>query len=207
MNQTSMSTHMAKPPWELGPDEPLPISKTTIERGVKQKKDIPEDRQTPSGRRSFARKHLDGSAHGQSKYDPIYAEQLLEYFDVQNTSKTGEVITAKGTRITNALEGSDLPTTFGFCAMIGISRVTYHRWAHDVTEDGVPKYPDFPQANETIKCIQQDILISNGLKGKYNASLTKFLLNTQHEMIEKSSKDINVRGGIAIHIDKDDTEL
>lgn len=197
---------MSKPPWELEDDEPLPVS-TTKMGGKKAKRVIPKGRQTATGGKSFTNTHVSGALHGQSKYLPEYPELLIDYFDVNKTCDDGQIVTGKGVIVNGVREGSDMPTIPGFCAMVRISRLTYHRWSSDTDDEGVFKYPGFAEAAEVVKCMQQDLLISNGLKGKYNASLTKFILNTHHEMIEKTSSDVKISGGINITISPDDEDL
>ena len=46
---------------------------------------------------------------------------------------------------------------------------------------------------ERLRCVQKQMLIENGLLGKYNAAITKLMLSVNHGMVERSAKDVSAK--------------
>jgi hypothetical protein len=160
-----------------------------------------------TGNRAYKIDHASGFHHGNSKYNESYVEALYEYFNIPGyTTDTGQAV-SQGRVLNGIREGADFPSIAGYCVKVKITPMTYHRWATDVDEHGKPKYGDFSLAAQYAKAVQQDILLNNSLKGHYNSGMSKFVLNTMHDMVEKSSRDVNMSGAINISIDSEDNDL
>lgn len=189
------------PPWERksGPKEPKP----KVEREL-----------TPTGKvsRTYRMARAQGMFDGSSKYTPEYADRLLEYFGVMEetvyTEDTGQDFSQKsGRHVNGKREGAKFPSIAGFCVHVKIGRDTFHRWATDFDDQGNAKYPGFPEAVDIIKAKQEDLLLNNGLKNYYNPMFSKFVLNTYHDKIEKTTRDVNMKGNINMSVDSDDVDL
>ena len=204
------------PPWELEASDikpkAAPKEKNKPDRRPKTGSHTRKEDKAPGGYRSFKKSKAamvfaNGFRHGNSKYTPQYALDLLAHFHVpKHTDSSGEVV-SKGRIVKNVKEGSNFPTIAGYCVKAQITQMTYHRWAYDIDANGQPKYPEFFEAADIVKSVAEDLLLNNSLKGYFNASISKFVMNTYHDKVEKSSKDLNVIGGIQIIVDKDDEAL
>ncbi|TXH46553.1 MAG: hypothetical protein E6Q97_29245 [Desulfurellales bacterium] len=112
-----------------------------------------------------------------SKYDPIYADKLLEYFS--NAEPFQIVTDEKGKQ---SLFPNKLPTIERFAASIGVDPNTIGNWAN--------AHPEFFGAINEAKAMQRDMLIQGGLMGSYKDTIVKLILSTNHGMSEKTSQDI-----------------
>ena len=80
-----------------------------------------------------------------TEYDPKFCEEIIEYF------RSDEI----------------LGTLAGFSAKIGISRQTLHTWTQT--------HPEFLDAVEKCKVLQESKLIEGGLRGSYASSFAMFV--------------------------------
>lgn len=103
-----------------------------------------------------------------SKYKKEYVQQLIDYFDIPAYEKhLIEKETQKGNIINIETErANDLKFIEGFCKEIGIHKDTFHEWRK--------AHKDFSDAYKRIKALQRDMLVTNGLRGNYNASFAIF---------------------------------
>lgn len=62
-----------------------------------------------------------------------------------------------------------LPTIEGLALYMGIHKDTIYNW------EG--KYPEFSDVTGKLRAMQHDALITGGLSGKYNATITKLVLH------------------------------
>jgi hypothetical protein len=102
-----------------------------------------------------------------SKYRDDIPERTLEY--VKTFKKLGDL----------------LPTMEGLVLYLGVPRSTLYDWA---------KQPDkqaFSDALDVLKQTQAKMLFENGLEGKYNSTITKLMLSHNHNVYEKSAKEIS----------------
>lgn len=78
-----------------------------------------------------------------------------------------------------------LPTIEGLAVHLSVARATLYDWAD--------KYPEFSDIFEQLRALQASMLIQNGLKGDYNATITKLIL-TKHDYRDKQETDIKSDG-------------
>lgn len=115
-----------------------------------------------------------------SKYDPSLCEALIEYFNVEPNR---EVIITQRFGKDNITETpkelpNDLPTLEGWCQKTGIHPSTVSEW--------VKQYPEFSEAITRAKAYQYHILVSNGLKGLYDARFAMFIATNLTKLKNKS---------------------
>jgi hypothetical protein len=107
-----------------------------------------------------------------TKYDPKYCQEMIDFFDVEYTravekaTKAGEIYIDQ--------EANSLPLIVQFAKHIGVARSTLHKWATETDEDGKLKNPEFSNAFACAKDMQEAMLISNGLEGKYQTQFAIF---------------------------------
>jgi hypothetical protein len=125
-----------------------------------------------------------------SKYDPKFCDELIEYFDIEPHFETPVLTRRKdGTEVEKvAFIASDLPTLAGFAVKIGVDRDTLKEWAH--------VHPEFSAAIKKAKECQENILVTNGLKGLYDTSFAIFTAKNvmgwrdKQEITGKDGKDL-----------------
>lgn len=98
------------------------------------------------------------------KYDSTYPDSLLNFFK-----------TCDG-----------FPTIERWAVENNIAIRSVYNWIADEN-----KYPHFASAHAQAKAIQKDKLETLGLTRAYDASLVKFLLVNNHDMVEKSEHKID----------------
>ncbi len=74
------------------------------------------------------------------------------------------------------------PTVAGLSLYIGISRDTVYDWSSQ------PEKAEFSDIVSRLMAKQELLLVSNGLKGDFNASITKLAL-TKHNYSDKTETD------------------
>jgi len=77
---------------------------------------------------------------------------------------------------TKCLKESIFPTIEGLSLKLKVGTRTLYDWEK--------VYPDFSQTLDNLRNTQKDLLISNGLMGKYNTRFSMFLLKANHGMKE-----------------------
>ncbi len=110
-----------------------------------------------------------------SKYDPKYCEEIVEFF-------SGPAYVALPSKKGIQLFGNDLPLLTSFAAHIGVHRDTLHEWAE--------KFPDFSDALKRAKDLQEQMLVTNGLKGLYNPSFAIFTAKNILGWRDRSKDDV-----------------
>lgn len=77
------------------------------------------------------------------------------------------------TNYTNlCLKNNNFPTIEGLARSLGISTRTIYGWENE--------FPEFLHTMEALRDTQRDLLIRNGLSGKYSTSFSIFLLKAIH---------------------------
>ena len=79
--------------------------------------------------------------------------------------------------IKNRLDEGKVPTVEGLAVFLDVNRSTIYEWAQ--------AHPEFSDILDALGANQADALIQNGLKGVYNAPITKMLL-TKHGYKDQS---------------------
>ncbi|MBI5151323.1 MAG: hypothetical protein HZA34_01985 [Candidatus Pacebacteria bacterium] len=69
------------------------------------------------------------------------------------------------------------PTIEGLAAYLGVGSRTLYDWEAE--------HADFSQAMDKLRDTQKELLITNGLNGKYSTRFAMFLLKANHNMTEK----------------------
>lgn len=90
-------------------------------------------------------------------------------------------------KLQNELEVK-LPTKQGLAKHLGITLPTLKSWAE--------KHDEMLLAVEELEAEQHDRLVNNGLGGKYNPSIAKLILSSNHGYAE--NKSVKHSGGIRI---------
>ena len=72
----------------------------------------------------------------------------------------------------------DLPTVAGLASYIGVNKTTLYEWAKS--------YESFSNALSSILQEQERRLLNNGLSGKYNSTIAKLILSSNHGYAEKT---------------------
>ena len=75
-----------------------------------------------------------------------------------------------------------LPSLSGLALYLGIARETLYNWQKSDQE--------FLDILEELRCTQEILLLNNGLKGKYNSTITKMML-TKHGYSDKPKIEHN----------------
>ncbi len=141
-----------------------------------------------------------------STYDPIYCDQIIEYFEEKASEDTRELaptITeeigydSKGEKSSRKAEVrricAELPTLQGFARSIGVSTKTLTKWAAD--------YEEFGDAHARAKDIQQQLLVDRGLTRQYDSAAFVFVMQNisdwraridtkaENRFVDKDGKD------------------
>lgn len=74
-----------------------------------------------------------------------------------------------------------VPTIEGFAKVAGVALQTIYRWGE--------AHPEFRDALDYIKSEQREILISHGLCGDFNPTITKLILSANHGMHERTETE------------------
>lgn len=80
----------------------------------------------------------------------------------------------------------DLPTVAGLAIFMDVARSSIYEWS----EQDTPLGKEFSDTLERILATQQYMLQGKSLKGEYNPTIAKMLLNVNHGMVEKTKTDI-----------------
>lgn len=89
--------------------------------------------------------------------------------------------TERGTKIVAA----QLPTFAGFAIELSVHRATMDRWKGD--------HPEFRDAYELCKEIQEEVLSQNGLMGTYNAKFAALFAMTNLDYSERKNSNVNMK--------------
>lgn len=131
--------------------------------------------------------HLPGGAPSLYKHE--YVQKCYDYFNipaeelVQTEDKDGSVKTK--------LVANALPTKAGFACKLQIPSTTLRGWATQTDATGELKHPEFATAWSQARDAQQQILVHNTLKGKYNPAFAKFVAQNLLDWSEKQNISVN----------------
>lgn len=83
----------------------------------------------------------------------------------------GDILTkARGYLTSFEDMGDPVPTIAGLACVLGVTRETCYAWASD------PEKPEFSDITKELAQRQERALVANGLRGSFNAAVTKMLL-------------------------------
>jgi hypothetical protein len=129
------------------------------------------------------------------KYYPKIIAEMIKYFNI-SPGKDVEVENSKGI-MQSVRHAADFPTKSGFAISVGLDRSTLNQWSKEVFPEGHEsegdlKYPEFSHAYKSIIDYQKHILITNGLKGGYQANFAIF--TAKNVLGWRDNKDIKLSG-------------
>lgn len=122
-----------------------------------------------------------------TKYDPKYCEMIVDYFDVKHSTGRGK----------NA-EAAEFPQFTAFARLIGVTRSTLFKWTQE--------FPEFSDAYKTAKELQEELLVNNSLKNRYNPYFAQFVLKNGHGYRDKTDVE-QVNRNIEIKLDQEDVKV
>src|SRR5690625_5866383 len=115
-----------------------------------------------------------------SKYDPKYCDMLVEFFDripfeyikIEDENGKESILTDRsGNPLRDACA---FPTFERFAFSIGVHRETLRNWCDD--------HPEFFAAYKKAEMLQKDILIQNGVIGRYEKTFAIFTAKNVTDM-------------------------
>ncbi len=116
-----------------------------------------------------------------TKYKEEYCDKLLSYFEVAFKSKvTKEVASNKGVLEIQEEEACELPMFADFAHEVGVHVDTLHEWCK--------VHPEFSEAYKKAKSLQENIIVKNGMKGRYNTTFALFALKCNHGWNDKAAE-------------------
>lgn len=131
-------------------------------------------------------------------YKKKYCWEMIAHFDVEATEEiVKEVITKTGVDSMTVEVATRLPTYASYARSIGCHRQKLYEWA--------AKFPEFKDAMAQCKTIQLDLMIENGLAGRYQSSFAILAMKNMQQWTDRQEIDTNQ--SINITIDKDDEKL
>lgn len=145
-----------------------------------------------------------GTAGAPTKYDPAYAQMLIDFFTTEATKIVKEVVFLKnGDRKERGIEVPvDFPTLIDFAESIGVEVGTIANWAKakyppdfdDKTLAGKHKHPEFLRAYNRAKKLQENIWFKNSLRGFYNPQFAMFVGINIFNYKNKNETDLTTKG-------------
>lgn len=122
-----------------------------------------------------------------TKYKKIYADMLVEYFDIPATYEKEITITTKDGKMYTKTEtvANDIPLFEGFAESIQVDDKTLENWSKAKTSTGRPTHPEFLRAYKRAKQLQRQILITNTLAGRYNSQFAMFYAKNVTDLRDK----------------------
>ena len=120
-----------------------------------------------------------------TKYRKEYCKTIIEFFCISPTKTlTITTKTAKGVKRTAKKEVAvPLPTIEGFAIKLGVCKDTVLEW--------VKEYPEFSGAYKRAKAGGKEVLVQNGLTGRYAEGFAKFVAINCTDMVDKSSLEVH----------------
>lgn len=118
-----------------------------------------------------------------TKYKRNFPQKLIEFFDIEPFTTRKETFYYKNGdyKEKDVDVANTLPTIEGFCRTLKITKPTFHDW--------VSKYKDFSYAYKRAKEIQQEIWITNSIKGLYSQPFAIFAGKNMFGWKDKSEVD------------------
>lgn len=90
----------------------------------------------------------------------------------------------------------EVPTTAGFAIYLGVPKRTLYDWAKE--------HDQLSHTIYIINTVQEQQLVTGGLKSKYNPMITKLMLSANHGYAEKTESKVdqntNLTGDVNVHL-------
>lgn len=120
-----------------------------------------------------------------TEYETRYCEMIFEYFNIKPYETREKIIKFKNGCIIKTEEyiPNDLPLFSKFASRIGVHRQTLRNWAKS--------HEDFDYTYKICLDMQQNILITNGLRGLYNPSYAGLVSKNFLNMRDKKDITLN----------------
>lgn len=124
------------------------------------------------------------------KYKPEYCHQLIDYFNIEPYKIENELHTNKdgSTFVVRKEIPNDMRFKSEFARQIGVNIDTLKDWCKI--------YPEWKEAYEAVKGLQEKVLVTNGLRGLYKASFAIF--TAKNILHWRDSVDVNNQNQITI---------
>jgi len=103
-----------------------------------------------------------------TKYKKKYCKDIVKWFDVDITFDKVLKTDKEGKPTLTEKEASEFPTLAGFAASINVHRDTINEWTH--------QHPEFSDSLKKAKQIQENILMQNAIKGRYEKAFAIFCM-------------------------------
>ena len=104
-----------------------------------------------------------------TKYKKKYCKDIIKFFNVDPFDEVEvRTKTRNGDVVTYQKEGCEFPTLAGFASSIGVHRDTIHEWTK--------VHKEFSDSLKKAKQIQQNILMQNAIKGRYEKAFAIFCM-------------------------------
>ena len=150
------------------------------------------------------KKRKNGPAKGEGgrpyTYKNSYCKIALEYFnEPMMVKKVRQQATGSGKVVDVEYEVPRMfPSMAGLARRLKCSKDTVYRWAKE--------NPDFSDALNECRAIQEELLTAMSLGGDWHAGFAKFLMINNHGYKDKVEQEVTTKD-ITVQIDNDDAEL
>lgn len=123
---------------------------------------------------------LSNKDNAETKYKPEYSTTLFDAYMAK--IKKGNEPTLIPTESSYILiHNADVPTMEDYADFLGFHPNTLEKWSK--------AYMEFAVILDRLFRIQKQMILNNGLAGRYNSTIAKLALNVNHGMVEKSQVD------------------
>jgi hypothetical protein len=134
-----------------------------------------------------------------SDYYPELCDEIIAFFNRNLFEDKIVAVQEKGRWVEKKVQVACLlPTVERFAANVGVVKSTLYEWAK--------KHPEFSNALDRAKELQQEVLIQHGLNGFYKEGFAKFVAVNYTNLKDKVESTVESKN-IQINIDAQDVKL
>lgn len=186
---------------QLCEEDRLAIEKQKEKNEIRRKKHIEHTNKKYHERQKEAKKNWpqDYAGNGRfSLYKKEFCQMLIEYADKPPTymRKTKKWDFREGKLVEYEVEEAvPLPTLAGFARLIGTSKQNLSNWEQ--------AHPEFKEAMEYFREIQEDIMVENGMAGRYDNKVYALVANS---ILRWRTADINHSIGFVKKLTQEDID-
>jgi len=119
-----------------------------------------------------------------SKYRPEFDQEVLAYIE-SNKDEYKAYLTKvddEGRETRDYQLEVNLPSMAGLANHLGVNKTTLYEWAKE--------HESFSNSLGKLVQEQEKRLLSSGLSGKYNSTIAKLILSSNHGYAEKTKSDV-----------------